>query len=130
MSRAQVASWWTLVSILLVGLGFGLVMARTYVADDIVIISVLAYAAVGAVVTRRRPSNRVGWIFLGIGGLTGVAAAAGTVVTELDPTAGSFTTGEIAALWVEHWFWYPMLLLATTFTVLLFPEGLPSRRWR
>jgi len=28
------------------------------------------------------------------------------------------------------WYWYPLLLMSTAYTLLLFPDGLPSRRWR
>jgi hypothetical protein len=28
------------------------------------------------------------------------------------------------------WYWYPLLVLSAPYTLLLFPSGLPSRRWR
>jgi hypothetical protein len=36
----------------------------------------------------------------------------------------------VLGAWAQNWLWYPLFGLATTFTVLLYPSGLPSRRWR
>jgi two-component system, NarL family, sensor kinase len=36
----------------------------------------------------------------------------------------------VLGAWIKTWFWYPLVAMVTLFTILLFPSGLPSRRWR
>jgi hypothetical protein len=120
--------WWTLLASFVVGTG--LRMASGLEANNqAVILPVLAYTVVGAVVASRRPENPIGWVFLGVGGLTGFGSMA--------EVASSTGVGDSAPPWwavagagVASWYWYPLLALMTTFTVLLYPSGLTSPRWR
>jgi signal transduction histidine kinase len=85
---------------------------------------------VGFVLASRRPSNRVGWLFL-VGGLAlglgGFASAYALHALVADP--GSLPAGR-AFGWLSNWIWViPIAVLA--FVFLLFPAGrLRSRRWR
>jgi hypothetical protein len=36
----------------------------------------------------------------------------------------------VVAAWISSWAWYPLVFLLTTLTLLLFPSGLLSARWR
>src|SRR5262245_521320 len=90
----------------------------------------LAVPVVGFVLASKRPSNRVGWLFLVAGvalGLGGFASVYGLHALVADP--GSWPAGRAAA-WLSDWIWaIPIAMLA--FVFLLFPTGrLRSRRWR
>jgi len=87
----------------------------------------LLYPVVGAYLLRRRPDNRVGWVFaatsvVGINGLAGQYAVAAVQVH-------SWPLGHLAA-WVSAWAWAPELAVPALLP-LLFPDGtLRSPRWR
>ena len=91
----------------------------------------IAVPVVGFILTSRRPGNRVGWIFLGVGlalglgffcdryGRGGLVAAPGSL-----PAAR-------AAAWFANWAWTTIPAAGLAFILLLFPDGrLISRRWR
>jgi hypothetical protein len=87
----------------------------------------VALATAGLLVASRHPSNPVGWLFLGLAVVQGLA--------ELFQAYGAraeqhgLPAGEVA-VWVTTWIW--ILTDALLALVLLrFPDGrLPSRRWR
>ncbi|HET7310607.1 MAG TPA: sensor histidine kinase [Mycobacteriales bacterium] len=87
----------------------------------------LLYPVVGAFLLRRRPDNRVGWVFaatsiIGVNGLAGQYA----VVSHLH---GGWPLGTFAA-WLNAWGWAPELAVPALLP-LLFPDGtLASPRWR
>jgi hypothetical protein len=90
----------------------------------------VAFALVGGLVASRRPSNPLGWLFLGIGtsGALGVLteryAAYGLVVEP-----GSLP-GAVLVAWLGAFAWFPAFGLVPL-ALLLFPDGrLPGRRWR
>jgi signal transduction histidine kinase len=89
----------------------------------------VAVPAVGFVLASRRPANRIGWIFLGVGLLLGLGffsqgyGTYGLIAPRLLPAAR-------AADWLVNWIWI-VPAGAFAFVLLLFPSGLlPSRRWR
>ncbi len=127
MNRHRIL-WWTLLASFAVGTGLRLASGLE-ANNQAVLLPVLAYTVVGAVVASRRPENPIGWVFLGVGGLTGLGSmaevAASTGVDDSSPSGWA-----IAGAGVASWYWYPLLALMTTFTVLLYPSGLPSPRWR
>jgi len=89
-----------------------------------------AFAAVGWLVAVRRPREPIGWLFLGIGVLTGVGVASDAVIGLALHRGWECHGVVMLAAWTQLWFWYPLLLMSTAYTLLLFPRGLPSRRWR
>ncbi len=95
-----------------------------------ILLSFAAFATVGLVIAARRPNNAIGWIFLAIGGLTGMGGLSGAYAGQTLPPSEPVPPLTLFAAWIQLWFWYPLISLATLFTLLLFPSGLPSRRWR
>ena len=94
-------------------------------------IAFLAFPTVGALVASRYPRNAIGWIFLAVGLTLTVSFVANEYgIRALIGDPGSLPGGEVIA-WLSTWLILPGLILATTFLLLLFPNGtLPSRRWR
>src|SRR5215204_1266047 len=90
----------------------------------------VGYSVIGAILVPRLPHHPIGWICCAIGFLAAVEHFSGeyaiyALVAQPNPLAGGN-----AALWIEYWFWIPMIGLIV-FLLLLFPTGrLPSRRWR
>ena len=89
----------------------------------------LLYPLVGALLLRRRPDNRVGWVFaatsfVGVNGLAGQYAVAAHVAGH-----GGWPLSTVAA-WINAWAWAPELAVPALLP-LLFPDGtLASPRWR
>lgn len=88
------------------------------------------FATLGALISFRRPSNMMGWIFLATGILGGVQIFCGQYANvALAPNNPALPLGALAAwlaMLAQNSFPVSILLL-----VLLFPDGrLPSRRWR
>jgi len=122
--------WWVLVVFTGIGLVFTFAVHRGFTSDDLVVVPLFGYALVGAVVAFRRPENPIGWIFLMIGLLTGFASFAGAGAERAFNAGPPVAWWGVLSAWYNSWFWWPLFMLATTFTFLLFPSGLPSRRWR
>lgn len=88
------------------------------------------FAVIGALVTARRPKNRLGPIFLVIGITQTFNAFVGEYgLYALETAPDSVPLGALAAR--LSWTWAPGFGLFTTAAILLFPDGrLPSPRWR
>lgn len=122
--------WWALVTTTVVAFGSALYLRRSFSSPEFVIVSFAIYAIVGAVVAWRRPENPIGWVFLWIGVLTGLAGLSGAG-TEIALERGlPIAWWGVLAAWFEAWFWTPLFVLATVVTFLLYPSGLASPRWR
>ncbi|MFL5964066.1 MAG: sensor histidine kinase [Gaiellaceae bacterium] len=91
--------------------------------------AVSAPAAVGALISTRRPRNPIGWILvLGALSLAAVLAAQSYAWVALDAYPGSVPGGSWAALVASQWPFFFAWPLAIAF---VFPNGrLPSPRWR
>ncbi|MEX0795722.1 MAG: hypothetical protein WD274_03415 [Acidimicrobiia bacterium] len=91
----------------------------------------IVFVVVGAMVTSRRPGNRIGWVALGIG----LPAIMSTLANEYAiystvTEPGSLPGGDVVA-WLANLVWVPPVGLLGTVLVLLYPDGdLPSRRWK
>lgn len=97
---------------------------------DTMFVTFATFALVGWLIAVRSPRTPIGWLFLAVGVLTafGVVTEA---VTALALHRGEAAHGVVTfSAWVQMWYWYPLLLMATVYTLLLFPNGLPSPRWR
>ena len=123
--------WWLLVLVAILGCAVSLLARQHYTADDFLEpITVLVYAAVGAVVTRRRPENAIGWVFMLIAALLALVGATGTVLERALEIGPPLSGWGVVCAWIYSWAWLPLLMLATTFTFLLYPTGIASDRWR
>lgn len=100
-------------------------------AEVVGAVAYLAGAAVGALISSRRPRNPIGWIFCFGGAALCLETFAGeyaayAVLGRPDPLPGA----EEAA-WISSWVWEAAAGSILTFLFLLFPDGrLPSPRWR
>ncbi len=128
--RAQRLKWGTLVIITVVSFAWALLLRRSFSSPEFVIISFAIYAIVGAVVAWRRPENPMGWVFLWIGVLTGLAGLSGAGVEIALERGLPIAWWGVLAAWFEARFWPPLFVLATVVTFLLYPSGLASPRWR
>jgi two-component system, NarL family, sensor kinase len=82
------------------------------------------YGATGALITRHRPANPIGWIFLGIALDTGLTAFG-------DTYAQRRLAMWQAVAWWQQWSFYLSYPVAFSLILMLFPHGrLPSARWR
>lgn len=99
--------------------------------NQVIVLPFLLFATVGAIVASRRPDNRIGWLYLTIGVLSGFTAI-GEAIGELTfPTHGAGRFG-LELLWgLTNAAWYPTLALLATLAILWFPDGRPpTPRWR
>ena len=91
-------------------------------------VTTLAFATVGALITTRRPEHPVGWLFLG----AGLVGAAQLVTGELAAAflaASGPSAGVAVAAWASSQFQMASVGLLVGM-LLLFPTGRPpSRRW-
>lgn len=108
----------------------GTVDALQWIQAAGVVLPPLTFAAVGALIVARRPSNRIGWLMIA----TGYGFAMGTfsiAYPSISPvTRRPVRPGASFIAWIESWDWmvYGAALL---FLFLLFPTGrLPSARWK
>lgn len=122
--------WWILVITTVVSFVSALFLRRSFSSPEFVIISFAIYALVGAVVSWRRPENPIGWVFLWIGVLTGLAGLSGAGAEIALNEGLPIAWWGVLAAWYESWFWSPLFVLATAVTFLLYPTGLTSPRWR
>lgn len=93
------------------------------------LVVVAAYAAVGLLITRRRPGNRIGqlMILIGFGDMVANVCTSYAVV-GLVARPGSLP-GAALASWVSAWAWAPGFIALVVWLPLLFPDGRPPSRW-
>lgn len=100
--------------------------------DDHVLAAAVAAAAfclVGAVIVRRFPAHRLGWLCV----VVGVSEAVSGLVSEYGHRAvieapGSLPAGAAAAS-LDAWLWFPAFAAMITLLVAWFPDGRLPRRW-
>jgi hypothetical protein len=117
----------------LLGLGvLGLVLLLVNGTADLNVaffVPFATYGAVGFLLARLRPGNALGWVFLAVGVL-GFLLSGTFALAQQRFDAGQLGLVTEGAAWFGFWSWMVLLSLATVFPLLLFPDGLPSRRWR
>ena len=101
------------------------------VLENVLFVSIIVgYAAVGAVLASRNPSNAIGWLMLAVGAALALAGLGDEyVVYGFDTRPGSLPVPAFVAL-LSGLAW-GLLLAVLILIVLLFPTGhVPSPRWR
>jgi hypothetical protein len=129
LSRPRQIAWWVLVTVSVIG-GLSLPAALPEMQNPFLYVPLVPEVVIGALITRRRPENAIGWVFLGIGAVGGLLTL-GVALTAMAARAPDpIPWWGVLGVWLGEWTWPPLLYLLTTATLLLFPSGLPSRRWR
>jgi hypothetical protein len=123
-------TWWAMVGCIVGSLTLTFALNRSYGPDDFLAIPFLGYALVGAMVVYRRPDNAIGWVFLSAGALFSVGSLGSVGVEKVLAQGPPVPAWGGWVVWYDHVFWFPIFMMATAFTFLLYPEGLPSPRWR
>jgi hypothetical protein len=102
-------------------------IAHSAVFFVLVLALVLATAVVGGLIASHRPSNPIGWIFLGFSTFRSFSALAAGYA-EVAPSGASTGLGQIAA-WFFNWS-YVSLFTFAVLVLLLFPDGRLAGRGR
>ena len=89
-----------------------------------------AFPAVGLVIMLKRPENPLGWVFCLIGLLAGMGLFSWSYSEYSYYTREEPLPLSLAIAWAGSWFWYPLMGSILILPLLLFPDGLLSRRWR
>ncbi|ALG06885.1 sensor histidine kinase [Kibdelosporangium phytohabitans] len=85
------------------------------------------YAAMGILVTWRKPGNLVGWALVAIAAWDGVMALLTALVGAFDSPDDPFVR---VIMPIQHALWAPPIWAIATLLPLIYPDGrLPSRRW-
>jgi len=121
---------WVMTLVLVAGVVFMIPAIPTMSTRELVILPFIAYGLLGARITYALPSNPIGWTFLFVGTMTGMAGLAGSLVDRAVAIGDTTSWWAVLAAWLTTLFWVPLIMAATIFTFLLFPTGLPSPRWR
>jgi hypothetical protein len=86
-------------------------------------------AILGLIIAVRRPTNRYGWLWCGLGLTLAVRAFGGSYAAYAAANPGALPASLVVAFAGE--LAWPVLVTLTAFVLLLFPDGrVPSRRWR
>lgn len=119
-----------MITVFVVGIASMIPAIPTMNSPELVIIPFIAYGVLGVRITHALPANPIGWTFLFIGATTGLSGLAGGLIDHALAVGDTSSWWAVLGAWINGWFWYPLFMAATIFTFLLFPTGLPSRRWR
>ncbi|MEZ4767861.1 MAG: hypothetical protein R2844_05480 [Caldilineales bacterium] len=96
-----------------------------------VVLTLLAFAIMGALIVARQPGNAIGWIFSVTALLTSVGALADGYAERALVVAPGSLHGGLTMAWLAYLFEGPLLFSVVIFVLLLFPDGRPlSPRWR
>jgi hypothetical protein len=109
--------------------GMALSFARGEITDAAVAPALTVFAAVGALLAARRPSNTIGWLLLGVALLIALTDLLGRLYDEHGPPPSDLPT--LTLLWLDDWLFSVWVIPIAVLVPLLFPDGrLPSARWR
>src|SRR5436305_3060328 len=97
--------------------------------DGVVLVTLLAYAAVGYVIARTEPRNPIGWIFLGLPLFALVDYVARLyLVLDYNQHGGRLPFGAVVLAFRGTWTIFPFLIVFPA--IALFPAGRLPPRWR
>ncbi len=134
MSRLAVrTAWWALI-VLSVGGSLLAIPHSHNLQNQSFVIPQLTCTAVGAFIAWRRPVNPVGWVLLSGGamaGLVGMGNSLSVAAFVEAPLPGQpVPWWGVVGAWFYSWLWFPLFWTLTGLLFLVYPDGLPSRRWR
>ena len=90
----------------------------------------VGFTVVGALIVRRYPRHRLGWLYLVSGTAMATALFVHAYAWHGLVTAPGGVALALAAGWVSAWVWTIGFTPVVTFGLLLYPDGhMPSRRW-
>lgn len=95
-----------------------------------VALPVLAFAAVGLLVSARMPRNAIGWLFLGVAAAAGLIGIGNSLMEHAVDTGQLRSAYAMTAAWAANFLWVVVIALGFSLPLLLFPYGLPGPRWR
>ena len=98
--------------------------------DEFHVHNFVLFAVLGAVIVWRQPGHGIGWLLVGVGGLSAIFTLTSEyVLFGLDRRPGLLSEAEIYL--ISGWTWVPAAAGVLIALPLLFPDGrLLSRRWR
>jgi hypothetical protein len=126
---------WLIVLIYIAGIGANIWLESRLQEDhrweDVpLLVGFGAFAAVGALLVAKRPTNLIGWIMAVTGLMVGIFPLGDSYAAYMMTTRGHPDALAVAGAWVQSWYWFLLLALALVYLPVLFPEGrLPSWRW-
>jgi hypothetical protein len=126
---------WLIVLIYIAGIGANIWLESRLQGDhqweDVpLLVGFGAFAAVGALLVAKRPTNLVSWIMAVTGLMVGIFPLGDSYAAYVMTTRGHPDALAVAGAWVQSWYWFLLLALALIYLPVLFPDGrLPSRRW-
>jgi hypothetical protein len=128
---------WLTIFVYIAGFGTTYLLQRgaglrkeTTLEDAVLLVGLGAFAAFGALLVAKRPSNLVGWILATVALMAGLFPTGDAYAGYVMTTRGQPDTLAILGAWVQGWYWFLLLGLIVIYLPLLFSDGrLPSRRW-
>jgi hypothetical protein len=96
----------------------------------LLLLVLIAYAPIGALISWRRPGNPIGWLFLVVGAAASLMGLGRVGEWNALVNGPPLDWWGYASAWVLAAVAFPLIILSTGFTFLLYPSGLASPRWR
>jgi hypothetical protein len=133
---AKVLSW-VLIPIFLTAVILGTILTSNSpyysegLGDRVLLIGFAAIVVIAVLMLARRPDHPLTWVLAFVAVTTSLGPALETYAEARLRTHGSADPLAFLGLWLNSWYWLPMLVAVLVFIPLLFPDGhWPSPRWR
>jgi hypothetical protein len=121
----RLAQSFAILSILIVLAGFilGISLGAELVLSETTVMAII-YSVLAFLILSRDPRHTVGWLFLIVGFLSGIA------LPYDEESLATFERFYTLGKWFGEMLWIPVFLVPITLVLQFFPDGrLPSRRW-
>ena len=110
-----------------VGLALGCILDWR---SAVTLLPAIVYGAIGLLVSTRMPSNPIGWLFLAVAAMSGLSGLTLSAMALAERSGQPDVWYGIAAAWANNFLWLDILTMALPLTLLLFPHGPLTPRWR
>jgi signal transduction histidine kinase len=97
--------------------------------DTSLVLSFALYPALGVLILRHRPGNRIGWVFLGAGVFWLAQIFAHDYAMFGNTAMPGSLPGAMLVAWLSLWIGVPGMAMAFVFLPLQFPDGRLPTRW-